>query len=126
MLMKNSRARSSPCHGWQARPLHLPRHGAVEQDAARPSRQVSTAASILPVAPPTSTIVVKTEKSYVAATAGATRELEGRQGDDLRAAHKTASSDGAMGEGIAIGAAGNPYTAKAAVRGVTKYVSNKS
>jgi sugar lactone lactonase YvrE len=36
--------------------------------------------------------------------------------------HKTASSDGAMGEGIAIDAAGNLYTAEATVRGVTKYV----
>src|SRR5262249_43568749 len=36
--------------------------------------------------------------------------------------HKTASSDEAMGEGIAIDAAGNLYTAEATVRGVTKYV----
>jgi hypothetical protein len=32
------------------------------------------------------------------------------------------SSDGAMGEGIAIDAAGNVYTAEAQLRGVTKYV----
>ena len=36
--------------------------------------------------------------------------------------HKTESPDGAMGEGIAIDAAGNLYTAEATVRGVTKYV----
>jgi DNA-binding beta-propeller fold protein YncE len=34
------------------------------------------------------------------------------------------STDGAMGEGIAIDAAGNIYTAEAALRGVTKYVRN--
>jgi sugar lactone lactonase YvrE len=37
-------------------------------------------------------------------------------------AHKTDAPDGAMGEGIAIDAAGNVYTAEATVRGVTKYV----
>jgi hypothetical protein len=38
-------------------------------------------------------------------------------------AHATPnSSDGAMGEGIAIDAAGNLYTAEAQLRGVTKYV----
>jgi hypothetical protein len=37
--------------------------------------------------------------------------------------HATANSpDGAMGEGIAIDAAGNIYTAEAQLRGVTKYV----
>ena len=36
--------------------------------------------------------------------------------------HKTDSPDGAMGEGIAIDAAGNLYTAEAQLRGVTKYV----
>ena len=36
-------------------------------------------------------------------------------------AHKTDSPDGAMGEGIAIDAAGNLYTAEANLRGVTKY-----
>ncbi len=36
--------------------------------------------------------------------------------------HKTDSPDGAMGEGIAIDAAGNLFTAEATVRGVTKYV----
>jgi sugar lactone lactonase YvrE len=36
--------------------------------------------------------------------------------------HKTDAPDGAMGEGIAIDAAGNVYTAEATVRGVTKYV----
>jgi sugar lactone lactonase YvrE len=36
--------------------------------------------------------------------------------------HQTAASDGAMGEGIDIDAAGNLYTAEATVRGVTKYV----
>jgi DNA-binding beta-propeller fold protein YncE len=36
--------------------------------------------------------------------------------------HKTDTPDGAMGEGIAIDAAGNLYTAEATVRGVTKYV----
>lgn len=34
------------------------------------------------------------------------------------------SGDGAMGEGIAIDAAGNVYTAEAQLRGVTKYVKN--
>ncbi|PYQ82815.1 MAG: hypothetical protein DMG01_00250 [Acidobacteria bacterium] len=38
--------------------------------------------------------------------------------------HKTDSPDGAMGEGIAIDAAGNLYTAEATLRGVTKYVKN--
>jgi sugar lactone lactonase YvrE len=39
--------------------------------------------------------------------------------------HMTPSSpDGAMGEGIAIDAAGNVYTAEAQLRGVTKYVKN--
>ena len=38
--------------------------------------------------------------------------------------HKTDSPDGAMGEGIAIDAAGNLYTAEATVRGVTKYVKD--
>ena len=37
-------------------------------------------------------------------------------------AHKTDSPDGAMGEGIAVDAAGNLYTAEAQLRGVTKYV----
>jgi len=36
--------------------------------------------------------------------------------------HKTDSPDGAMGEGIAVDAAGNLYTAEATLRGVTKYV----
>jgi DNA-binding beta-propeller fold protein YncE len=36
--------------------------------------------------------------------------------------HETDSPDGAMGEGIALDAAGNLYTAEATVRGVTKYV----
>jgi DNA-binding beta-propeller fold protein YncE len=36
--------------------------------------------------------------------------------------HKTDTPDGAMGEGIAVDAAGNVYTAEATVRGVTKYV----
>jgi len=35
--------------------------------------------------------------------------------------HKTDAPDGAMGEGIAVDAAGNVYTAEATVRGVTKY-----
>ncbi len=35
------------------------------------------------------------------------------------------SPDGAMGEGIAIDAAGNIYTAEAQLRGVTKYVKNE-
>jgi sugar lactone lactonase YvrE len=40
-------------------------------------------------------------------------------------AHMTPNSpDGAMGEGIAIDAAGNLYTAEATLRGVTKYVKN--
>ena len=39
-------------------------------------------------------------------------------------AHKTDSPDGAMGEGIAIDAAGNLYTAEAQLRGVTKYVKH--
>jgi len=34
------------------------------------------------------------------------------------------SADGAMGEGIAIDAAGNIYTAEAQLRGITKYVKN--
>jgi len=37
-------------------------------------------------------------------------------------AHKTDAPDGAMGEGMAIDAAGNLYTAEATLRGVTKYV----
>jgi sugar lactone lactonase YvrE len=36
--------------------------------------------------------------------------------------HQTDSPEGAMGEGIAVDAAGNIYTAEATVRGVTKYV----
>jgi DNA-binding beta-propeller fold protein YncE len=36
--------------------------------------------------------------------------------------HKTDTPDGAMGEGIAIDAAGNIYTAEATLRGLTKYV----
>ena len=36
-------------------------------------------------------------------------------------AHKTDAPEGAMGEGIAIDAAGNIYTAEATLRGVTKY-----
>ena len=36
-------------------------------------------------------------------------------------AHKTDNADGAMGEGIAVDAAGNIYTAEANLRGVTKY-----
>ncbi len=40
-------------------------------------------------------------------------------------AHTTPNStDGAMGEGIAIDAAGNIYTAEAQLRGITKYVKN--
>jgi hypothetical protein len=38
--------------------------------------------------------------------------------------HKTDSPDGTMGEGIAIDAAGNLYTAEATLRGVTKYAKN--
>jgi DNA-binding beta-propeller fold protein YncE len=38
--------------------------------------------------------------------------------------HKTESPEGAMGEGIAIDAAGNLYTAEATLRGVTKYVTS--
>ena len=39
--------------------------------------------------------------------------------------HATPNSPvGAMGEGIAIDAAGNVYTAEANLRGVTKYVKN--
>jgi hypothetical protein len=34
------------------------------------------------------------------------------------------STDGAMGEGIAIDATGNIYTAEAQLRGITKYVKN--
>ena len=36
--------------------------------------------------------------------------------------HETNAPEGAMGEGIALDAAGNLYTAEATVRGVTKYV----
>src|SRR5437879_8780810 len=39
-------------------------------------------------------------------------------------AHKTDSPDGAMGEGIAVDAAGNLYTAEAQLTGVTKYVKH--
>src|SRR5439155_853649 len=39
-------------------------------------------------------------------------------------AHKTDDPSGAMGEGIAIDAAGNLYTAEATVRGVFKYVKD--
>jgi sugar lactone lactonase YvrE len=38
--------------------------------------------------------------------------------------HQTETPDGAMGEGIAIDAAGNLYTAEATVRGISKYVKN--
>jgi DNA-binding beta-propeller fold protein YncE len=38
--------------------------------------------------------------------------------------HKTNAPEGAMGEGIAIDAAGNLFTAEATVRGVTKYVKD--
>ena len=38
--------------------------------------------------------------------------------------HKTDAPGGAMGEGIAIDAAGNIYTAEATIRGVAKYVKN--
>jgi sugar lactone lactonase YvrE len=38
--------------------------------------------------------------------------------------HTTNSPDGAMGEGIAVDAAGNIYTAEATLQGVTKYVKN--
>jgi sugar lactone lactonase YvrE len=38
--------------------------------------------------------------------------------------HQTNSPEGAMGEGIALDAAGNLYTAEATVRGVSKYVKN--
>jgi DNA-binding beta-propeller fold protein YncE len=38
--------------------------------------------------------------------------------------HQTNAPGGAMGEGIAVDAAGNLYTAEAAVRGVFKYVKN--
>jgi DNA-binding beta-propeller fold protein YncE len=38
--------------------------------------------------------------------------------------HKTDSPDGAMGEGIAIDAAGNVYTAETTLRGLTKYIGN--
>ena len=38
--------------------------------------------------------------------------------------HKTDDEDGAMGEGIAVDAAGNIYTAEAQLRGVTKYSKN--
>ena len=38
--------------------------------------------------------------------------------------HQTDAPEGAMGEGIAIDAAGNLYTAEATVRSVTKYVKN--
>ena len=38
--------------------------------------------------------------------------------------HKTDAPEGAMGEGIAIDAAGNLFTAEATLRGVTKYVKN--
>ncbi len=38
--------------------------------------------------------------------------------------HKTDAPEGAMGEGIAVDAAGNIFTAEANLRGVTKYVKN--
>ena len=38
--------------------------------------------------------------------------------------HAASDADGAMGEGIAIDAAGNIFTAEANLRGVTKYVKN--
>jgi len=37
-------------------------------------------------------------------------------------AHQTNAPEGAMGEGIALDAAGNIYTAEATVRGIFKYV----
>jgi len=36
------------------------------------------------------------------------------------------SADGAMGEGIAIDAAGNVFTAEAQLRGLTKYVKSSA
>jgi len=50
------------------------------------------------------------------------RESEGRQGDDLHAAAQDRVPGRGHGEGIAIDAAGNLFTAEATVRGVTKYV----
>ena len=41
-------------------------------------------------------------------------------------AHKTDAAEGAMGEGIAVDAAGNIYTAEAQLRGITKYVKDKN
>lgn len=41
-------------------------------------------------------------------------------------AHKTDAPEGAMGEGIAVDAAGNIYTAEAQLRGVTKYVKDRN
>ena len=38
--------------------------------------------------------------------------------------HQSDGLDGAMGEGIAVDAAGNVFTAEANLRGVTKYVRN--
>ena len=38
--------------------------------------------------------------------------------------HQSDGPDGAMGEGIAVDAAGNVFTAEANLRGVTKYVRN--
>ncbi|HXI99960.1 MAG TPA: hypothetical protein VNH44_01980, partial [Micropepsaceae bacterium] len=38
--------------------------------------------------------------------------------------HKADTADGAMGEGIAVDAAGNVFTAEANLKGVTKYVKN--
>ena len=53
------------------------------------------------------------------------RQPQGRQGDDLHsAAHDAEFADGAMGEGIAIDAAGNIYTAEATIKGIAKHVKN--
>jgi DNA-binding beta-propeller fold protein YncE len=41
-------------------------------------------------------------------------------------AHPSDNPNGAMGEGIAIDAAGNLYTAEAQLRGVTKYIKNEN
>jgi hypothetical protein len=55
------------------------------------------------------------------ATWRSNRQSEGRQSDDVHPAAQDRRSEGAMGEGIAIDAEGNVYTAEANLRGVTKY-----
>ena len=54
----------------------------------------------------------------------ATVRLDTRNRTAPPVARGTDAPEGAIGEGIAVHAAGNVYTAEATVRGVTKYVKD--